>query len=279
MSKFAQNMRQHREKQLILKAEKQRTAHLPPQFRTALRRQEETVDVAILISATERNIELRIQSQLDQLKNIRAIEKKVECKKQWLPDYQGYIDASLAQSPAQQNHVLMYLMVWAIDTGDFALASRIGQHAILNKMVMPDGYTRNVAEVLAEQTAEACIQNPTLAVQHATLLQDLAAMVFGEDLVHETHAKLYKAIGIALEESNPHESLAAYKNALRLNANSGVKTKITQLEKRLNHSTTESSHDKLSGSQADTTPVDTTPASTAPSEFTDTSDNSAPSGE
>lgn len=266
MSKIAEKMRQYREKQLVQKAQKQREAYRPPNLAffgvdKAAVGADQTV--VIPVNVAEQNIELRLQSYLDQLSNIRAIDKKVEFKKQWLPEFQGYIDACLAQSPAEQNHALMHLLVWAIDVEDLALAARIGQHAILNGMVMPERYKRTVAEVLAENIGEACIKNVDLAIEHADLLESITEMIRGEDLVNEAHAKIYKALGLGLEESKPTEALAAFKNALRLNVNSGVKKNIEKLERLLKRNSTESSHDQPSGSQGVTTTVDTNPVSTA----------------
>ena len=268
MSKIAEKMRQYREKQLMLKAQKQREAYRPSHLKPLFVGVDQAAagtdqTVVIPVNVAEQNIELRLQSYLDQLSNIRAIDKKVEFKKQWLPEFQGYIDACLAQSPAEQNHALMHLLVWAIDVEDLALAARIGQHAILNGMVMPERYKRTVAEVLAENIGEACIKNVDLAIEHADLLESITEMIRGEDIVNEAHAKIYKALGLGLEESKPTEALAAFKNALRLNVNVGVKKNIEKLERLLKRNTTESSHDQPSGSQDVATSVDTNPVSTA----------------
>ncbi len=275
------NMRQHREKQLVLKAQREREAQRPShlfkksQQNIAVDLASGTDDTSVetlvkqhgdgSVSIVEQNIELRLQSYLDQLSNIRAVDKKVELKKQWLPEFQGYIDASLAQSPAEQNTALMYLMAWAIDTHNFKLALQIGQYGILNGMVMPEKFKRTVAEVLAENVAEACIKDEELAIENASVLESITELVRGEDLVNEAHAKIYKALGLAISESRPAEALEAFKNALRLHDKSGVKKNIEQLERLLKRNTTESSHGNPSGSQDVTpTPVDaTTPVSTA----------------
>lgn len=284
MSKAAENMRQHRLKQLTIKQQQQAAQYRPPLGAKII-----GVDLAapgatdysveIPMPVTQ-NIELRLSNHLSQLKEIRALDKKVELKAQWLPEYQGYIDATLSQSPAPQNNVLMYLMIWATDTHDFELAAKIAQFAILNDMVMPEGFTRTVAEVIAEQIGEACCADEKLAEQHATLLQNIAEMVKGEDLVNEAHAKIYKAIGIALKNSQPKEALAALQNALRLNQNSGVKTLIAQLEKLLKRNTTESIHDTPSGLQESSPQNDESPATTTPqNDSAETSSESGTSGE
>ncbi|QHH99248.1 phage terminase small subunit [Acinetobacter dispersus] len=293
-SLLTSKMRQHRERELLKKAQREREAKFPPHiFNQA--KFKGGVDLAsgpdqnvtILykegadgsVSVIEQNIELRLQSYLDQLSNVRAVDKKVELKKQWLPEFQGFIDASLAQSPAEQNTVLMYLLAWAIDAEDFKLALRIGQHGILNGMVMPEKFKRTVAEVLAENIGEACIKNVELAIDNASILESIAELVRGEDLVNEAHAKIYKALGLAITESRPADALEAFKNALRLNSASGVKKNIEKLERTLKRDTNESIHDNQGDSQEVTTSVATSPASTASEDVATTQNSSAPAGE
>ncbi|MGQ0518952.1 phage terminase small subunit, partial [Bacillus sp. D-CC] len=50
--------------------------------------------------------------------------------------------------------VLMYVMLWRIDAGDYAGALEIGRHALRHGWVMPLG-NRNVQTVLAEEMADA----------------------------------------------------------------------------------------------------------------------------
>lgn len=233
-----ENMQQHREQMLLQQAQRERDSYHHPSHRpqgevmVVERGQAENLNK----STVEQNIELRLSSYLAQLKEFRSIERKIEFKAEKLPEFKGFIEASLAQSPAPQNNALMYLLVWAIDTLDLPLAYRISQHGILNKMVMPEGYTRSIAEVIADEVGENCIKNADLAEQHGELLKQFAELIQGEDLADQAHAKLYKAIGIAFENVMPSESLIAYKTALRLNPQSGVKTTISKLEKLLSKS-------------------------------------------
>lgn len=229
-------MKQHREQMLLQQAQRERDLYHHPSHRpqgesmVAERGKSENLNK----STVEQNIELRLTSYLTQLKDLRSVDRKIELKRQWLPEFYGFIDASLAQSPAPQNNVLMYMLVWAMDTQDLPLAYRIAQHGILNNMVMPEGFTRSVAEVIADGVGDECIKNVDLAEQHSELLLQFADLIIGEDLADQAHAKLYKAIGLALENSKPNDALTAFKNALRLDEKSGVKTIIQRLEKSLN---------------------------------------------
>lgn len=222
-----ENMKQHREKMLLQMEQRKKQSAPEP-----LEHKRETS------TPTEQNVELRLTAHLAQLKDIRSVEQKIALKSEWLPQYMGFIEASLSQSPAPQNNVLMYMLVWAIDAQNLALSYLIAQHGILNKMVMPEGFTRSIAEVVADEVGEICIKNPDLAIEHGELLKQFAELIQGEDLADQAHAKLYKAIGMALEDSQPSDALMAYKNALRLNTGIGVKTSISRLEKLLNKAPT-----------------------------------------
>jgi hypothetical protein len=197
------------------------------------------------------NIELRLFSQLNQLKDIKSIQDKIAKKAEWLPEYAGYIEGCLAVSPAPQNHTLVRLMIWAADAAEYEQAVRIAEYAILNEMVMPEGHARSIAEFITEQCAQDFINDRDLAAAHAGLIEKLIEIGTGEDMVDEVRAKGWRALGEALKEAQPAEALNAYKNALRFNPKAGCVKQVTQLEKLLNRQPTGSSPDAAVGSQAD----------------------------
>ncbi len=197
------------------------------------------------------NIELRLFSQLNQLKDIKSIQDKIAKKAEWLPEYTGYIEGCLAVSPAPQNHTLVRLMIWAADAAEYEQAVRIAEYAILNEMVMPEGHARSIAEFITEQCAQDFINDRDLAAAHAGLIEKLIEIGTGEDMVDEVRAKGWRALGEALKEAQPAEALNAYKNALRFNPKAGCVKQVTQLEKLLNRQPTGSSPDAAVGSLAD----------------------------
>lgn len=215
-------------------------------------------------------IELRLSNQLDQLSHIKGVDLKVTKKKEWYPDYLGFIEGSIAASPAPQNDALLHLMVWAIDVGDLNTAAKIGQFAVLNNMVMPGKYKRSVAELLTENCAEALIADPVLAQQSVELIQRIIDVGYGQDMVNEARAKIYKAQGFALMESQPSEALRAFQTAYRLHDKVGVKKDMDKLERLVKRQVPESSLDTPSGSQDVTTTAPAgeviDPASTASTE-------------
>ena len=212
------------------------------------------------------NVELRLFNHLNQLKDNKSVQDKIELKKQWLPEYFGYIDVCLAISPSAQNTSLVTLMIWAVDAGQYELAVRIAEYALLNDMVMPEGHSRGIAEFVTEQCANDFNDDVDLAIENAEVIQRIIDLGVGEQMVDQVRAKIFRSLGDALNEAQPVEALNAYKNALRLNSKVGCKKEVTALEKLLNKQSTESSPDATVGSQADSTTVsaaaESDPAST-----------------
>ena len=273
------SMREHREKMLAIKAQKQAQSPDPRLRKKAVIMgvdPESTVLKANTDSATPTaNIELRLFNHISQLKNTKSTQEKITKKKEWLPEYLGYIDGCLAVSPSAQNTTLVTLMVWAVDAGEYELAVRIAEFAILNDMVMPEGHIRGIAEFVTEQCAIDFCDDLDLAIAHAELIKKIIELGVGEQMVDQARAKIYRALGDALKDAQPIEAQNAYKNALRLDSKVGCKKDLTALEKLLTKQTTESSPDATVGSQADTPDASaadaSVPASTDSNVSTDTS--------
>ncbi|EIF79593.1 Phage terminase, endonuclease subunit, partial [Burkholderia pseudomallei 354a] len=53
------------------------------------------------------------------LKGIQSIERKVELKRKLLPEYTDYVAGALSGGRGAQDDVLVTVMVWRIDAGDF----------------------------------------------------------------------------------------------------------------------------------------------------------------
>ena len=260
------SMREHREKMLAIKAQKQAQSPDPRLRKKAVimgvdLASAEGDKTAIVPPSPTANIELRLFNHLNQLKDTKSTQEKIAKKKEWLPEYFGYIDGCLAVSPSAQNTTLVTLMIWAVDAGEYELAVRIAEYAILNEMVMPEGHARGIAEFVTEQSAIDFCDDTDLAIAHAELIKKIIELGVGEQMVDQARAKIYRALGDALKDAQPIEAQNAYKNALRLDSKVGCKKDLTALEKLLTKQTTESSPDATVGSQADTSADQTADAS------------------
>lgn len=168
------------------------------------------------------------------LKGVQSNAKKAEIKQEVLPTYSAWVEGVLAADAAQQDDVLMYVMLWRIDAGDYAGALTIGRHALKHGWVMPQGFNRNTQTVLAEEFADAAkaallAETPFdagLLVQTLDIIGDL-------DMPDQSRARLHKSLGWLLRESDPASALNHLKTALQLDERCGVKKDIEQLERKL----------------------------------------------
>ncbi|WP_336769356.1 terminase endonuclease subunit [Pantoea endophytica] len=168
------------------------------------------------------------------LKGIQSTVKKAEIKVEVLPKYVPWVDGVLAADGAQQDDVLMYVMLWRVDAGDYAGALAIGRHAIRHGWSMPQGFNRNVQTLLAEEMADAAKNalvaktdfDPDLLMQTLDVIGDL-------DMPDQSRARLHKSLGCVLRESQPVAALNHLQQAMQLDERCGVKKDIEQLERKI----------------------------------------------
>lgn len=168
------------------------------------------------------------------LKGIQSTVKKAEIKVEVLPNYVPWVDGVLAADGAQQDDVLMYVMLWRIDAGDYAGALTIGRHALKHGWVMPSRFNRNVQTLITEEMADAAKAalladtpfDPDLLIQTLDAIGSL-------DMPDQSRARLHKSLGYVLRESSPAAALNHLKHALQLDERCGVKKDIEQLERKI----------------------------------------------
>jgi tetratricopeptide (TPR) repeat protein len=169
------------------------------------------------------------------LKKFQSTEAKIELKKMLIPEYMDWINGVLESDNAQQDDVFMRLMVWMIDTKQFELAYPLAEHALKHNWVTPDEYQRQTATLITEELANTTLaQISNKQTANADVLLKFAELVADKDMFDQVRAKLNKAIGYALKETQPEQALGYLKRALELDESSGVKTAIKELEKTLN---------------------------------------------
>lgn len=168
------------------------------------------------------------------LKGIQSTVKKAEIKLEVLPRYTAWVDGVLAAGGTRQDDVLMYVMLWRIDAGDYAGALTIGRHALKHGWVMPTGFNRNVQTLLAEEMADAA--KDALLAENSfdpELLMQTLDVIDSLDMPDQSRARLHKSLGLVLRESQPVSALNHLKCALQLDDRCGVKKDIEQLERKI----------------------------------------------
>lgn len=164
-----------------------------------------------------------------QLKNVESIKAKGDLKATFLPDYAPYIDGVIAGDTGLEDQVLMTMLVWRIDAGDYAGALEIAAYAIKHKLDLPDQYKRSTICVIVEEIADAAIRGDVdLAILEKTL--DIAA---DQDMPDQVRAKLYKSLGLnaELQASEPQTALNHLQTAVSFHDKCGVKKDIERLQR------------------------------------------------
>ena len=168
------------------------------------------------------------------LKDIQSIERKIDVKRQLLPDYQPWIEGILQGDTGQQDDVFMTVLVWTIDTGDIEAAIPLAKFAIEHNLAMPDQYKRTTACVIAEEAADLALKGTPVSF---ILLGGVAAITADSDMPDEVRAKLHKAIGYGMRDAGLLEQARerlAY--ALQLHDKVGVKKDIERLDTLIKNS-------------------------------------------
>jgi hypothetical protein len=184
----------------------------------------------------------QMRMHMTQLSRVKSDQAKAEMKRVMLPDYEGWIDGTLEADSGRQDEVITRLMVWAVDCADYTLALRIGRYVVRHDMAMHDDFKRNAATFLADE-----ICNPVLTLAKTdkdadlssfiALLDELADIVAKADMPDEVRAKLCKARGLtrraSLDAETQGQALNLLREAMSLNAGSGVKREIDALSRKL----------------------------------------------
>lgn len=193
-------------------------------------------------------IALRLTHDLRRLKEIRSIDRKIEAKREMLPEYvqwvRGVLEADAGVGTGIAAEVVPTVMVWLIDVGEYADALDLVPFMLRHKVTMPSRYQRDAATIIVEEIAVAAAK-----VQNAgdpfslSVLYDVQRLTGELDIHDEVRAKLLKAIGI--EELRDAEDMEAgptaftcltiarntLRDAQRLNDRVGVKDRIKRAEK------------------------------------------------
>lgn len=172
------------------------------------------------------------------LKQVQSIERKAEVKAKYLPEYQAYIDGVLQGDAGRQDDVLMTVLLWQIDVGNFAEALRLADYAIGHDLQVPDRFERKTATLIAEEIAEVAMSRAaTESKIPAELLLKTYELTKDQDMYDQVRAKLHKAIGMAMEGED-QLALAAehYTRALELDERIGVKKLLEKVERAIKNS-------------------------------------------
>ena len=182
-------------------------------------------------------IRAKLDTDRRRLKLLQSVERKIEAKRELLPDYDAYVSGVLASSQGVQDDVLGYVLCWRIDVGDFAGALPIARYVLTHNLSMPDRFQRTTATLVAEEPAEQALKAYTAGKPFdVAVLREVMDVTGPYDMPDQVRAKLHFALGRLLAEAAPGEALVYLRRAVELHDKVGAKKDIEQLERRLRHS-------------------------------------------
>jgi hypothetical protein len=214
--------------------------------------QPETAPYTPAVEVAARQIAMRMRHDLQRLKEIKSIDRKVAAKREMLPDYRPWCDGLLEAGrmtngrelgSSGADKVLPVAMVWSIDTGDWPRALELAEHVLRFDVKLPARYERDAPTLVLEEIAEAALKaqakGDTFPIEILEQVDELTADV---DMHDEPRAKLLKAIGAELVRAagmstgdaivpTIDRAIAVLTRAHDLHDRVGVKTMLKGLEK------------------------------------------------
>ncbi|WP_292066039.1 phage terminase small subunit [Brevundimonas sp. UBA7664] len=197
---------------------------------------------------------LQLHRDKDQLKSIQSTEGKVALKRELLPAYTpwilGRLEAAAGGQRPSQDDVLVAVMIWSIDTGDYVHALELAAYCQRYDMAMPSKITRDLANFVTEEIAVAALAAYREAPGSAdafpgAILGDVEELFADVDMFDPVKAKLNKALGLAILAAVPadaaddqvvlikKDALSHFKRARELDSASGCVKLIEGLEREL----------------------------------------------
>lgn len=198
--------------------------------------QKEVTNIAAGPNQAYRMLQLKLREDKQALKSKQSIQAKIELKRELVGHYDEWINATLSAGKGDQDNLLTTLMLWHIDIGNFGRALDIAEYAMKHDLKMPDAHQRTLATVVAEEIADTAKKLATSnEIDDEQIAQVLRASTItaDADMPDQVRAKLSRQVGELTEAVNPVFALDNFQNALRFDANSGVKGSIKRLEKQL----------------------------------------------
>lgn len=190
---------------------------------------------------------VKLAADRRRLKAVQSVARKVEVKREVLPEYASYVAGALEGGRGAQDDVLMTVMIWRVDAGDYAGALEIARYALRHGLTLPDHYERSAAAAIAEEFADAALAAfRDGGTFDADQLNEVRELTEPTDMHDQIRAKLYKALGLAamnligddqLDDAHDWaraaQAVQNLQTSLRLDARAGVKQTITRLERLL----------------------------------------------
>ena len=209
-------------------------------------------------AATEYELLLAaLGEDMRRLKDIQSTEGKIAAKREMIGAYDTHVDATLAagidSGKAVQDELLVNMMIWRLDIGDWDRGLDIAEHVLGFGLRLPARFQRTPATLVADLIAETALEAAKIDRDFPLQVLQRADQLTGQfDMPDIVRAKLVKAQAQQLVRiaqaadaepddapaGAPHASrkaaLALFQRALQLEPKIGVVKDIERLNSWLN---------------------------------------------
>jgi hypothetical protein len=188
---------------------------------------------------------MQLQADRQRLKLIQSIQKKIETKRQMIGHYREWINATLAKGQGAQDVIVVTMLVWHIDIGEYDRALDIASYVMQHNLQFPDNYKRNVATLLLDEIPEGYIKSGDFNAASVATLNRVNQLTHEQDAPDQARAKLHKAFGYAIgaqlgdedlkqeQIETAQEAKKQLERALDLFNGIGVKKDLEKLDRRI----------------------------------------------
>ncbi len=154
-----------------------------------------TAPAALMDGLTSYELMLaKLQQDQQRLKQVQSQQNKAKVKAELLPEYVPYVDGVLAAGQGAQDDVLVTIMVWRFDAGDYASGLDIAEYVIRHNLQTPNRFNRTTGCLVAEEVAEAALTAQKAGGSFPLdLLNRTAELTAEQDMPDEARAKLVLA--------------------------------------------------------------------------------------
>jgi hypothetical protein len=204
-------------------------------------------------AATEYELQrVSLGVDLRRLHDIQSVERKIELKRELLPNYLPWIEGVLAADIGVQDDIVVHVMIWAFDIGDFPRGLVLGTYVLRHKLPLPDRFKRTAATLIAEEPADAALKAIGKREDFSLdVLLQVEQLTEAHDMPDVVKAKLCKAIGLllvraaeaidetsgdgpaGLRQGTVERALAYLRRGYGLSHTIGVKKDIDRLEREI----------------------------------------------
>ncbi|WP_237386167.1 phage terminase small subunit [Xenorhabdus sp. Sc-CR9] len=184
----------------------------------------------------------RLRIDKARLSDLQSNERKADYKREVMAFYDSWIDGVLAADTGQADEVLTHIMIWRIDTGDYAHALTLAEYVIRHNLPLPDHYKRTVGALLVDEICDKALTllsagDATIELVPLAILEQLAELVEPLDMPNQVRAKLFKTLAYTLrpseQQADKERALSLMQQALLLFTHIGVKKDIETLTREL----------------------------------------------